>query len=235
MKVRKFFNEIAVLVDDNGNLNYRQRYLGEFTSNLDYKDFPFDRQILKFTLAAVGKEADNIEFHLDMENITMRSNISIEGWAVSIMEPLVSTEFIKATNRIVPRLDFRLLADRDENYYIWKVIVPLCLIVLMAWAVFWINPEAIGPQIGLSTATIFTLIAYRFSLGLTLPRVSYFTRMDKFVFFSTVLVFIALGIAVLTSRIATTGNLHRALKIEKISRVVYLLVLAAIIFFTLWL
>ncbi len=235
MKVRKFFNEIAVLVDDNGNLNYRQRYIGEFTSNLDYKDFPFDRQILKFTLAAVGKEADNIEFHLDKENVTMRQSISIEGWTISIMEPLVTTEFIRATNRIVPRLDFRLLADRDENYYIWKVIVPLCLIVLMAWAVFWINPEAIGPQIGLSTATIFTLIAYRFSLGLTLPRVSYFTRMDKFVFFSTVLVFIALGIAVLTSRIATTGNLHRALKIEKISRVVYLLVLAAIIFFTLWL
>ena len=82
MKVRKFFSEIAVLVDDNGNLNYRQRYLGEFTSNLDYKDFPFDRQILKFTLAAVGKEADNIEFHLDKENVTMRSNISIEGWTI---------------------------------------------------------------------------------------------------------------------------------------------------------
>jgi len=118
----------------------------------------------------------------------------------TIMEPLVTTEFIRATNRIVPRLDFRLLADRDEGYYIWKVIVPLCLIVLMAWAVFWINPEAIG-----------------------------------FVFFSTILVFIALGIAVLSSRIASAGNLHRALKIEKVSRIVYLLVLVAIIFFTLWL
>jgi len=190
---------------------------------------------LKFTLAATGIDADNINFDIDKENITMRSNISIEGWAISILEPLVTTEFIRAQNRIVPILNFRFLADRDEGYYIWKVIIPLCLIVLMAWAVFWINPEAIGPQIGLSTATIFTLIAYRFSLGLTLPRVSYFTRIDKFVFFSTVLVFIALGIAVLTSRITTTGNIHRALKIEKISRVVYLLVFAAIIFFTLWL
>jgi len=233
--VSKFFGEIAVVVDENGNLNYRQRYVGEFITNLEYKDFPFDRQILKFTLAATGIDADNINFDIDKENITIRSNISIEGWAVSILKPLVSMEFIKTQNRYVPILDFRLLADRDENYYIWKVIVPLCLIVLMAWAVFWINPEAIGPQIGLSTATIFTLIAYRFSLGQNLPKVSYFTRIDKFVFFTTILVFIALGIAVLTSRIASEGNLHRALKIEKISRIVYLLVLVAIIFFTLWL
>ncbi len=96
VKVSKFFNEIAVLVDDNGNLNYRQRYLGEFTSNLDYKDFPFDRQILKFTLAAKGKEADNINFDIDKDNVTMRQSISIEGWAISILEPLITTEFIRA-------------------------------------------------------------------------------------------------------------------------------------------
>ena len=109
----------------------------------------------------------------------------------------------------------------------------LLMIVLMAWAVFWIDPSAIGPQIGLSTATIFTLIAFRFSLGFQLPKVSYFTRMDKFVFASTVLVFLALGAAIATSRLASQGNKELANRIEKWAKIIYLGIFAIIIIFTL--
>ena len=60
------------------------------------------------------------------------------------------------------------------------------------------NGDQIGAQIGISTATIFTLVAFRFSLGHLTPQVSYFTRLDKFVLLSTILVFIALAGAVAT-------------------------------------
>lgn len=104
----------------------------------------------------------------------------------------------------------------------------------MAWAVFWINPKNLGPQVGLSTATVFTLIAYRFSIGFSIPKVSYFTRLDQFVFLSTVLVFAVLGIAVATSKVASDDNVELAKTIEKWARSIYIVLFMLVIIFTLW-
>ena len=230
------FDEVA-RVDAQGNVNMKQRYVGEFTSDLDFSDFPFDIQELHFLLAAYGPDASDIVFEVDNDYTGSRDHFSIEGWDVNLLDGVSTSEQIKTRGslpaRNFARIDFILSAERDKPYYIWKVITPLCLIVLMAWAVFWIDPKHLGPQIGLSTATVFTLIAYRFSIGFTLPKVSYFTRFDAFVFFSTLLVFIALGTAIATSKISADGENSLAKKIEKYMRVIYLIAFVSIIVFTL--
>ena len=33
----------------------------------------------------------------------------------------------------------------------------------MAWTVFWIDPKEIGPQVGVSTASVLTLIAFQYA------------------------------------------------------------------------
>jgi VIT1/CCC1 family predicted Fe2+/Mn2+ transporter len=79
---------------------------------------------------------------------------------------------------------------------------PLFLIVGMSWAVFWIDSSKIAPPIGTATVSMLTLIAYRFALGGLIPKVSYFTRMDSFITASTLLVFLALLVAILTGKLA---------------------------------
>ena len=226
-------------VDSEGNVNIQQRYVGELTSDLDFADFPFDEQTLHFILAAVGPDQDNIEFEVDNERTGQRESFSAEGWSIKLIDASANTELLKSWGdqpmHNLLRIDFRLEAQRDKAYYVWKVIAPLCLIVLMAWAVFWIDPKHLGPQVGLSTATVFTLIAYRFAIGFSIPKVSYFTRMDKFVLFSTILVFLALGTAIATSKISSDGENKLAKLIEKYMRAIYLVVFLAIIVFTLWL
>ncbi len=226
-------------VDSDGNVTIRQRYVGEITSDLDFSDFPFDSQELHFILAAAGPESDDIAFELDRDTTGQMKKFSAEGWTINLVDGAPSSELIEtwgdAMIQNLNRMDFYLVAEREKNYYIWKVIAPLCLIVLMAWAVFWIDPKHLGPQVGLSTATVFTLIAYRFAIGISLPKVSYFTRMDNFVLLSTILVFVALGAAIATSTISSSGDNSLAIKIEKFMRPIYLIVFLAIIVFTLWL
>jgi len=234
----ELLNKIA-RVDIEGNVNIKQGYVGELTSDLDFADFPFDTQDLHFIMAAVGPDAEDITFELDNDTTGQRDVFSAEGWSINLIDGKSNDEAIRTWGDTpisnLHRMDFRLQADRDKAYYVWKVIVPLCLIVLMAWAVFWIDPKHLGPQVGLSTATVFTLIAYRFSIGFSLPKVSYFTRMDNFVLFSTVLVFIALGMAIATSKISYDGENTLAKRIEKYMRVIYLVAFVGIIVFTLWL
>jgi hypothetical protein len=220
-------------IDDEGNAIYRQRYVGELKSDLHFKDFPYDSQVLHFTIVTYGADSEDINFVLDEKYVGMFEPLSLEGWDITLGEPVISKQYVASVNKEISRIDFQMLADRHPGFYLWKVIVPLCLIALMAWTVFWIDPSQVGPQIGLSTATIFTLIAYRFSLGFTLPKISYFTRVDTFVLFATVLVFATLGVAIATSRIAISGNKQLALRIEDWAKVIYLVIFILLIFFTL--
>ena len=217
-------------IDENGNVNYSMRIRnGGFYSDFLFKDFPFDRQDLHLMLITFEQEDDELTFSIDNEYTGIRKTLSAEGWDIILEEPIISTEYLEVQDRYLTRIDFRLSAERHTGYYLWKVILPLCFIVLMAWCVFWINPSEVGPQIGLSTASVFTLIAYRFSLGFLLPPVTYFTRMDIFILLSTILVFSALGVGIATSRLASKGKLDLALKIERYSKVLYLILFAVII------
>jgi hypothetical protein len=112
-------------------------------------------------------------------------------------------------------------AERRSGYFVWKVILPLCLIVTMSWAVFWIDPSHFGPQIGLSATSMLTLIAFQFAMSDMLPRLSYLTIMDRFIAGSTVLVFSALIMSVMTGYLVSSGHQERARSIDFVSRWVF--------------
>ena len=99
--------------------------------------------------------------------------------------------------------------------------MPLLLIVMMSWVVFWIDPENSGTQIGVATTSILTLIAYRFAIDTHVPKVPYSTRLDDFIFTSTLIVFIALLQVVVTSMLAQCDKGITARRVDKISRIVF--------------
>ena len=97
---------------------------------------------------------------------------------------------------------FEFDARRYLGYYLIKVLLPLLMIVMMSWIVFWIHASDTGPKISVSVTSMLTLIAYRFAIASALPPIAYLTRLDRFLIGSSVLVFLALAGAVAVSYIA---------------------------------
>jgi phage-related holin len=62
----------------------------------------------------------------------------------------------------------------------------------MSLIVLFIDPVHVGPKFSIGITAILTLIAYRFLLGNLLPKISYLTHMDYFLFGSMFLVFAVL-------------------------------------------
>src|SRR5207245_4337950 len=87
---------------------------------------------------------------------------------------------------------FLFTVSRIVQFYVLKVILPLVLIVMMSWAVFWIDPVTSNSQISIAVTSMLTLIAYRFAVDSQLPRLPYMTRLDAFFLTSTLLVFFSL-------------------------------------------
>jgi hypothetical protein len=58
---------------------------------------------------------------------------------------------------------FEFIASRNVQHYILKVILPLVLIVMMSWSVFWTEPTNSSAQFSIAVTSMLTLIAYRFA------------------------------------------------------------------------
>ena len=227
--------EKVVQVDDKGNVIYRQRVYGDLSSPVDLRNFPFDNQILPINVASFRYGPDQVAFVIDEYRTGRVETFSVAGWSVELGEPQVTTEHLAPQDRSLLRLNYQLVAQRHVGFYIWKVLVPLTLIVFMAGSVFWIDPAELGAQVGISTASVFTLIAFLFSLGDLLPRVSYLTRADQFVLGSTLLVFLAFGEAIMTAKIAKGGNPSLSRKIDHWARAIYPGLFTVVALTTLWL
>lgn len=107
--------------------------------------------------------------------------------------------------------------------------MPLCLIVAMSWCVFWINPAQYGPQIGLSATSMLTLIAFIFATTNMVPRLGYLTLLDRFIVGSTILVFLALFESLVAVYLVSIEKEALALRIDKVSRLIFPLAFGAII------
>jgi hypothetical protein len=210
----------TVRVDSAGHVVYRQRLFGQFASPLDLHRFPADEQDLAIRGASYRYGPEAVEFVADSARTGRLAKMSVAGW--NIGQPAIEVMALEIPGNVRAGVVLSLKAGRETGYYTLTMVVPLVLIALMAWAVFWIDPTLLPPQVSVATASVFALIAFRFSLSLQLPRVSYLTMADWFVLGMTLLVFGAFGETVLAGRLAKMERVDQARRIDNVGRWVYM-------------
>ena len=226
-----------VKVDMNGNGILMQRVWGQFSQPLNVRNFPFDSQELEVRIASATDSETEVEF---VQSPTLSSGLadqfSLPDWRV------LSWELKMDPYRVLGIGDesrasaaLAIQVKRYASVYAVKVLLPLVLIVMMSWIVFWIDPQQAGTQIGVATTSMLTLIAYRFMVGGNLPAVPYLTRMDAFILGSTVLVFAALIQAVYTSSITSQGKQEQMSSLDRLCRVLFPLLFLALLAWAFWL
>ena len=219
---------MVVRVEQDGTAEYRQRYVGPFSQPLDLEEFPFDEHAFVLHLISPGNGSAEIEFAPDPDVVAsgmpgaagIAARLSLPDWRIM--------KFFAGERALIGRyaadtagyaMEFH--AQRQVGYYVWKVLLPLVLIVMMAWTAFWIDPTLAGTQIAVATTSMLTLIAYRFLLDSLVPRLPYMTRMDYFILGSTVLVFLTLVEVVVRSSLAKTKRRELARRIDRWSRIAF--------------
>ncbi len=232
-RIRKTFPEI-VTIQPNGTVNYKQRYIGTFSQPMQLHDFPFDQHTFKLQLVAPGYTPKDVQFAPNKEfvdkglpyAVLLSEDISLPDWEI-LQFKTENAPYQLVEGYKLAGYAFEFTAKRLAEYYVQKVIIPLLFIVMMSWVVFWIDPENSGTQIGVAATSMLTLMAYRFAIGTNIPKVPYTTRLDDFIFTSTLIVFLALAQVVVTSMLAQSNKKVAARRVDKISRIVF-----PVIFFT---
>jgi len=208
----------AVDVGPEGAVLYLQRYYGSLATYHNLRQFPFDEQTFVISLVSLEYGEDDVRLSVNEQATGRRDILNISDWTVTAVEGGTRRQFIEATNTMASIYDLRISANRQRHFYVWKIIVPLCLIVFMSWTVFWVNPAQFGPQIGLSATSMLTLIAFQFATTSMVPELGYFTTLDEFITGSTILVFLALVESLTTSYLVSQEKEALALRMDRLSR-----------------
>ena len=180
---------------------------------------PFDHHDIVITLLGIEYGEKDVRLIID-EDFTGRKSdeFNVPDWKISRVQAKIFSQPIDAFSRNNSGYAFSISAKRRPGYYIGKVILPLILIVLMSWTVFWIDPAQFGPQIGMSATSMLTLIAFQFAMANILPHLNYYTLMDKFIFGSTLIVFLSLIESVTTSYLVSIPKRELAMRIDRLCR-----------------
>jgi gamma-aminobutyric acid receptor subunit beta len=232
-KVTRTFPE-SVEIRPDGTVLYRQRLWGSFSQPVQLIDFPFDTQRLGIIFTDVGFGSTRINLTISPES-GIHDTLQIADWAVTDWDITAVKLPLGVEGGSFAGAVFSLDVSRRTSYFILKVILPLVLIVLMSWLIFWIDPSMSATQISVSVTAMLTLIAYRFAIGGMLPRLGFLTSMDYFVLASTVLVFLSLIQAVTTSYLSNSDRLEQARALDRKSRwgfpLAYLMLVSETLYF----
>ncbi len=214
--------DISIRVSPNGTVNYAERCKVAMSSRFALRRFPFDRQSLVIIIHPFLVDGPRTRF-TRADNATwtaseFESYSSLAQWHLTTVKPQVGTAPTYG-GLTVPEARFAISVERRSSFYVWKVFLPLLLMVFLSWAVFWIEANDLSNQIQVAVTTILTVIAFAFAISATMPRLPYLTYIDAFFLECYIYVFIAvveLMIVHVTHRIEQRRDL--GLRIRRYSR-----------------
>ena len=195
---------------------FRQRFFGKISSQIHSETFPFDKH--RFSVKCIVINPEPIRFREEQ-------GIDAEGPAYSILDWHLSDEVFRirehnGLGRTFSAFERSFEGSRFLAFYFWKIFVPLTLVVIMSWTVFWVDPKH-TEQLTVAVTAMLTIIALQFTLQDLTPDISYLTRLDVYLLSCNILVLLALLESVMTSKLLSSGNRSLALAVDRRSRWIF--------------
>ena len=166
---------------------------GEYNFKTDFRlhSFPFDRQEIK--IFAYQSRYGLGEYQASVSDWTKRRLISfankenaIQGW--DIVDHSANYKVYKDPNNQFYNdgVELVLTIERKSSYYVFKVILPIILILMVCWSAVWIDPKEIESRLTITIVCLLSLIAYNFVIDSDMPKLEYLTIMDYIILISYV-------------------------------------------------
>jgi hypothetical protein len=201
----------------------RLRLRGDF--QLD--DYPFDRQVLPLQLEHRWMGAEQLVFVPDegavpagtpLRNAFLARELEVGDWIIQLANHRVETKQYETDfgsiqkgvwNGQSSRYTFEVHLKRRLAPYVLKVLLPLLLIVAMAFTAFFIDAREFSTQIAIVITALLSCVAFHVSQSSSLPQVGYLVKADLFFLLSYAFVFFALASVVLGNRWTHSGRPER--------------------------
>ena len=197
-------------VNDGAHLSYKSKSVYKIKNEFNLKNFPFDKQTLKIFLRQDQNEISEERFLVS--NWTMRKaeefkNLnSIEGWNITNVNMNYKVYDHTLKSGFFDGFELVFEIERKSRYYIFKIILPIILILIVCWSAVWIKPKDLESRLTITIVCLLSLIAYNFVIDKDLPKLEYLTVMDHIILISYIYATIPTFLSIITNNFLNTKN-----------------------------
>lgn len=228
-----------------GSTYHVYRIKAKFKSDFDYSDYPFDEQPLKIAFRHRHITRENLiyvpdivgmKFQSSKETVDKLSRVGVfkagSSWEIRSIEfyqdvprydtTLGNPAFFNSNSNIeYSSFNAVVVIQRDVPRFMVKNMVPLLLIILIAYTAFLFSPDQLSERFSLGTGSLLTTAFFHMSLTSELPQIGYVVAMEYVFYAIYVLYFIIIISAFLTWVLWKQKSYKFSLSINRISAITY--------------
>ncbi|QEG33359.1 ligand-gated ion channel [Bythopirellula goksoeyrii] len=217
-------NAITIQVHHDGRVRYMEQRNVTLETPMKLKPFPFDTQTLEAKMIAFGNYSGQVLLEVDErvlgateEHIVGNERVNIAQWRLvnlDMVAKLSDYRYYGAPEQL-SEIRLNITLERQSANIVWKVIVPLIVLVLLMWAVFWMEVDNLSDRLNVAFIGILTIVAYQFLIDGTMPRISYFTFTDTVLLYSFLVMCLAVLESLILYSMCKSGNKEAAERLDR--------------------
>jgi len=186
--------------------------VGFFRQEFDFKKFPFDKQKLIINITSGTRSTSDTSLNKTAKDTMAVTFITPENGAFLGLSNFKKKNYLKEwkvlsvdikSKEIIDEnyydkdlkknithnentINLEINIEREYKHYIYKIIIPVFLILCVAWFVLWIPTKHFETRLTTSMVALLSLIAYNFVFADDIPKLQYLTSLDKYISLSYV-------------------------------------------------
>jgi hypothetical protein len=232
---------------------------GEFYFTPDFSMYPFDEQVLDIIVENSLFPSSELIFISDSSSYIVSQQLShlrglsddliksnktgsyhIHKTDIAIVDGIYNTNFGDTTapnTSYYSRIKASILINRSFLPYISKLIIPLIIILILVYFVFFLPAEKLDIAAGLTVTSLLSAIAFQTAVSTDIPEIGYIIYIDKVFYTCYFLIALSMAQSLITYYLDFSGEEKKvklASQLDYIFRFLFpLLFLAAVILFAL--
>ncbi len=197
-------------------------------ADVDLRRFPFDRQQLALDLSS---------FTWDADHLTLQPGDATLDPAHRNLEWLLGEATLRSSRSqrlgsdaaAFDHLHLTLAVTREPGFYLYKLLIPLLMIVASTWSAFFLRGEPSAGRMQRTFIALLTVVAFHHVVASHLPRISYLTFVDAVVYASFAAVLGVLVTVVQLHEAERAGQAERVAAMERRARLAHPAAFAALL------
>lgn len=199
----------GAIVSSNGTVQYTERFTVILQApDFDFRLFPFDAQVFYVRLELLLDE-NHYTIVPDIERTVLGDQLGEEEYIFRAPTATVTSE------QGVSRLSLRFEADRNVTYYIFRLLLPIVLIIVVTWVTFFLGDYV--KRIDVAGSNLLVFVAFNFTVSGDLPRLGYLTLLDTVLISTFVVTSLILVLNVYLQRLRNNDREAQAKRIDRVA------------------
>ncbi len=234
----------ATYVDDAGNpksedveggAKYQVFHVqGRFLNPFRLQNYPFDEQDIVIRFEDAESQIDKMRYRVDEGGAKHHPGVEIPGWDLTESSAEVRIERypsnfgdprVKKTGDAYTQFVYTLHIVRPVKGYLIKTLLPIAIVVAIAFVVFLIPLHYFDGRLGLAITNLISAVALQLSTSSDLPSVGYLVLLDKIYNLAYLVIFGSLVESVLVTRLYDSDRKALARRIDRWSALVLFLLI----------